>query len=354
MRVLRIYPTANDVRHRRRDLALRGLGIEVALVVPDGYGSAWTHAPVERELPHRRARVFNKASIPLHLWDPLALRQAVREFDPDVVDVHEEPYFPAGAEATLVAGGRPVVMQSCQNIAKRFPLPIRAMRRRVLARLAGMYPCSQQGADVLREWGFRGRLAVVPYGVEDELFDVRSSGERVGFVGRLVPEKGVADLLSFGRRLLCVGDGPLAGAVREAGGEVVAARSTDELARQLARMAVLAAPSRTTPGWKEQFGRMVVEAMAAGVPVVAYSSGALPEVIGPDGVLVAEGDRAGLVEAIQAVLDDPRPLGERGRARARTHYRWETVAASMISLYRAVLQPDGHAAPASGERASCP
>lgn len=339
MRVLRIYPTANDARHRCRDLALRRLGLDVALVAPKAYGSTWAASPIEPEIPHRRARVINKGSIPLHLWDPVALRRAVHEFDPDVVDVHEEPYFPAGAQAVLAAGGRPVVMQTCQNIAKPFPGPIRALRRWALSRVAGMYPCSAEAAEVLRMWGFRRRVSVIPYGVEEDLFGVRPFGERIGFIGRLVPEKGIDDLLDFGARLLCVGDGPLAGAVRSVGGEVTAARSTDELAEQLGRMAVLAAPSRTTPAWKEQFGRMVVEAMAAGVPVVAYASGALPEVVGPDGMLVPEGDKAGLVTAIKSVLADPRPLGERGRARAWSRYRWKVVAEQMAGLYGAVLSP---------------
>jgi glycosyltransferase involved in cell wall biosynthesis len=202
-----------------------------------------------------------------------------------------------------------------------------------------MYPCSAEAAEVLRVWGFRRRVSVIPFGVEEDLFDVRPVGERIGFIGRLVPEKGIDDLLDFGPRLLCVGDGPLAGAVRAVGGEVTAARSTDELAEQLGRMAVLAAPSRTTPAWKEQFGRMIIEAMAAGVPVVAYASGALPEVMGPDGVLVTEGDRTGLVNAIEAVLDDPGRLGEQGRARAWSRYRWTVVGERMADLYRAVLSP---------------
>jgi glycosyltransferase involved in cell wall biosynthesis len=339
-RVLRIYPTANDARHRRRDLELRRLGLEVSLVVPDAYRSTWTHTPVEPELPHRRSRLFHKGSIPLHLWDPVALRRAVRQFQPDIVDIHEEPYFPAGAQGVLAAAGRPVVMQTCQNIPKRLPAPIRGMRRWVFGRVSGMYPCSELSAAVLREWGFRGHVSVIPYGVEDELFEVRPSGERIGFIGRLVPQKGVVDLLGFGRRLLCVGAGPLADAVREAGGEVVSARSTEELAHQLTRMAVLVAPSRTTAGLKEQFGRMAAEGMAAGVPVVAYDSGALPEIIGDGGILVPEGDRTRLVEAVTSLLRDPRPLGERGRARAWSRFRWRTVAAEMAALYRAVLSPN--------------
>jgi len=333
VRVLRIYPMANDARFRRRDLALQRRGVEVGLVVPDAYGSDWSVSPVEAELPHWRSRLLNRNSIPLHLWSPRALRRAVREFDPDLVDVHEDPYFPAAGEAVAAAGRRPVVMFAAQNIAKRFPAPVRALRSWVLRRLAGAYPCCLEAGQLLRLWGFRGPMSVIPYGVDDELFRVRPTGDRIGFVGRLIPEKGVLDLADLGPRLLCVGEGPLADELRAAGAEVVAARSTETLARQLERMAVLVAPSRATARSKEQFGRTVVEAMAAGVPVVAYASGALPEVIGDAGVLVREGDRRRLTAAIEEVRADPGDLGERGRARAFALYRWEAVAGQMVELY---------------------
>jgi glycosyltransferase involved in cell wall biosynthesis len=333
VRVLRIYPMANDARFRRRDLALRRRGAEVGLVVPERYGLDWSVAPVERELPYWRSRLINRNSIPLHLWDQRVLQRAVEDFQPDVVDVHEEAYFPAAAQAVAAAGGRPVVMFAAQNIAKRFLPPVRALRGWVLKRLAGAYPCCEEAASLLRLWGFRGRVSVIPYGVDDELFRVRPRGDRIGFLGRLVPEKGVLDLVELAPQLLCVGEGPLAGELRGAGAEVVTARSTQELAEQLARMAVLVAPSRTTTGWKEQFGRMVVEAMAAGVPVVAYASGSLPEVVGDAGVLVPEGDRRRLTAVVRQVLTDAGDLGERGRARAAARYRWDAVAEQMIDLY---------------------
>jgi len=71
--------------------------------------------------------------------------------------------------------------------------------------------------------------------------------------------------------------------------------------------------------------------------VVAYDSGALPEVIGSAGLLVPEGDRDALVRTIEAVLDRPGTLGERGRARAWQRYRWRTVAEQMTGMYREVL-----------------
>jgi glycosyltransferase involved in cell wall biosynthesis len=333
MRVLRVYPTANDPRHRRRDFALAEVGVETAIVAPYAYGADWSPTPIEPELRHWRSRLLNGSSIPLHLWDPRALRRAVQDFDPDLVDVHEECYFPAGAQAVLAAGGRPVTMFAAQNIAKRYPAPIRRMRRWVLDRLAAAYPCSSDAATLLRGWGYRGLVEIVPYGVEDELFAVQPRGEHVGFVGRLAPEKGIRDLLGFGKRLLCIGRGPLEEEVRAAGARVEEARTLDDLARGFERMAVLAIPSRTTPGWKEQFGRVAAEAMAAGVPVVAYDSGSLAEVIGEAGVLVPEGDRAGLVRAIESALDRPDGLAERGRARAWERYRWRTVAEQMVGLY---------------------
>jgi glycosyltransferase involved in cell wall biosynthesis len=338
MRVLRIYPTANDPRHRLRDVALQRLGVEVGLVAPDAYGSDWAADPIGGGIPHWRSRLVNRSSIPLHLWDPRVLRTAVRSFEPDLVDVHEEPYFPAGAQGALAAGGRPLVMQSCQNIPKRHPVPIRRLRDWVFTRVDGMYPCSGRAAEVLRGWGFGGNIEVVPYGVEDELFEVRPTGERIGFVGRLVPEKGLGDALGFGERLLCVGRGPLEDEARAAGAEVVTARSTDELAQQLERMAVVVIPSRTTPSWKEQFGRVAAEAMAAGVPVVAYASGALPEVIGDAGLLVSEGDRLALQRAVDWAQTRSRELAERGRTRAWAEFRWETVARRMTRLYTDVLR----------------
>jgi glycosyltransferase involved in cell wall biosynthesis len=337
MRVLRIYPTANDPRHRQRDLALLSLGVEVGLVAPDAYGVDWSTTPIEAELPHWRSRLLNRNSIPLHLWAPRALRKAVRAFRPTVVDVHDECYFPAAAQAVVAAARRPVVMFAAQNIPKRYPAPFRGLQHFVFRRAAGFYACSGEATDVLRGWGYRGRVDVVPYGVEDELFDVRRDGDRIGFVGRLAPEKGVADILRFGPRLLCVGDGPLAPQVRAAGGEVVATRSVAELAVQLARMAVLVMPSLSRPNWKEQFGRAAVEAMAAGVPVVAYDSGSLREVVGDAGVLVPEGDADALGRMALHVAVAPEELGERGRDRARERFRWTKVAEQMVELYRGAL-----------------
>src|SRR5256885_3578871 len=90
------------------------------------------------------------------------------------------------------------------------------------------------------------------------------------------------------------------------------------------------------PVHREQFGRVLVEAMAAGTPVVGSSSGAIPEVIGDAGLVVPEGDPSALAEALDRLLGNPAlrsSLVERGRARVASHYAWPVVAARTRDLY---------------------
>ena len=98
---------------------------------------------------------------------------------------------------------------------------------------------------------------------------------------------------------------------------------------------VLAVPSLPIPGWLEQFGRVVVEAQASGVPAVASASGALPEVVGRAGILVPPGDSKALAAALVRLLDEP-GLWHRVRSEATQsvgRYSWESVAALQGALY---------------------
>lgn len=335
--MLRIYPAGNDPRHRQREHALRRQGVEVGLVLPVAYGADWASSPVEKDILHWRVRMLNSGSIPLHLWWPRGIARAIAEFKPDVVDVQEESFFPAGYQGVNAAGKLPAVMYAAQNLDKPLPPLIGSMQRAVFRRVDAIYACSTGAAELIRARGYTGTVHVIPLGVDASLFDLQPTGDRIGFIGRLVPEKGVRDLLMFGSRLLCLGDGPLADEVRAAGGEVRLARDIAELAAGLAEMAVLAAPSRSTRTWKEQFGRMAVEAMAAGVPVVAYASGSLPEVIGDAGIVVPEGDIGALNAAITRAIADRGEIALHGRRRARAEFSWETVAVRMARIYEQVL-----------------
>ncbi len=137
----------------------------------------------------------------------------------------------------------------------------------------------------------------------------------VGFGGRLVPEKGVRLLvdavagLEQAVHLVFLGEGPeeagLRGRAAEAGvkdrvhfpGWV----PSTEMPAWLAALDILALPSLTTRGWAEQFGRIAVEAMACGVPVVGSDSGEIPRVLGDAGVVVPEGEVQALAGALEGL-----------------------------------------------------
>ena len=105
-------------------------------------------------------------------------------------------------------------------------------------------------------------------------------------------------------------------------------------------MDLLCAPSMTTGRWREQFGRMLIEAFACGVPVIASSSGEIPYVVGDAGIVVEEGDARRWREAISSLLDDEdgrRSLGERGRRRALAIYDWTSIADQHAAFFEEVL-----------------
>jgi len=99
-------------------------------------------------------------------------------------------------------------------------------------------------------------------------------------------------------------------------------------------------PSCTTRVWKEQFGRILVEAMACKVPVVGSDSGAIPEVVGDAGLIFPEGDAAALAECLRQLKESPelrQELAERGYVRAATHYSQERTGSLSVNFYKEVL-----------------
>ncbi len=173
----------------------------------------------------------------------------------------------------------------------------------------------------------------------------------VGYIGRLVPEKGVdllADALApLDASLLVVGEGPARRDLERRvaawpGSKAAFAGAVDhaDIPDYLAFLDALVLPSRTTPAWAEQFGHVLVEAMAAGVPIVGSSSGAIPEVIGDAGLIFPEGDVEALRRQLQTLLTDEslrKTLIDRGHERVRTSYSNAVIATIQREIYARVL-----------------
>jgi glycosyltransferase involved in cell wall biosynthesis len=287
----------------------------------------------------------------------------------DMIHCWEEPYVTAGAQiAELAPPGVPLVFATFQNLSKQYPPPFNWMERRVLGRADGWIAF---GRTIHETQAMRAGYAdipsrVIPPGVDTNRFapDAAARGRVrsdrgwhdeipvVGYLGRFVPEKGLGVLTAALRRVaepwraLFVGGGEsqseLHALAASYPGRVSIATNVphDEVPGYLNAMDVLCAPSQTTSRWREQFGRMLIEAMACGVPVLASRSGEIPHVVGDAGLLLGEDDVEAWTTAIRNVVSDPelrRDLADRGLRRARLEFAWPVVARRHLEFFDDVV-----------------
>ncbi len=291
------------------------------------------------------------------------LRSILRE-GWDVVHCWEEPYILAGGQvAWWTRPGTALVFRTAQSINKSYPPPFRWIERYAMRRAAG-WICSgslvAQSLSVRR--GYDKPMARIPLGVDVECFRPDPDAGRailqklgwepgppvVGYLGRFVPDKGLGlmmralDQLTGDWRGLFVGAGPMEAEMRtwaaRHGDRVRLCTDVthDHVPAYLNAMTVLCAPSQTMPNWKEQFGRMIVEAFASGVPVIGSDSGEIPHVIRDSGIIVREKDEVGWTRAIGEVIATParcRELAERGLQRAQDEFAWSAVARRYLDFF---------------------
>lgn len=375
MRVLRISHSAVVTAWRQREHALRADGSTVHLLS----ARRWPEGgrPVDLD-PAPGEDVVGVRTVGRHpqlfLYDPRPLWRALGQ-PWDLIDLHEEPSALATAEVLVLRALRrvraPYVLYSAQNIAKRYPPPFRWSERWALRHAGAVSVCNAAAARILRDKGLRAPVRVIGLGVE-----VRAPGAtttagpggsrgrhataarfRVGYAGRfLAPHKGIDTLLTAvagepGWDLHLAGDGPQAAQLRaraarpDLAGRVTfhGALTDDDLTAFYRSLDVLAVPSVAAPGWVEQFGRVAVEAMALGVPVVVSDSGALPEVVADAGLVVPPGDADALHAALRRVADED-SLAERLRVdgvRRAQRYTWAAIAEQYRGLYREALTTSG-------------
>jgi glycosyltransferase involved in cell wall biosynthesis/GT2 family glycosyltransferase len=375
MRVLRVSHSAVVDAWRERERKLRSDGVDVVLLSARRWDEGGTAVQLEPRPGEPVIGVRTLGSHPaLFVYDPRPLWHALGERW-DVIDIHEEPYALATAETLLLRALRraldrrprePFVVYSAQNLEKRYPWPFLQLERRVLRTAAGISVCNTEAGEIARRKGLHGLVAHIPLGIDPTHFRtrtiddedagaVRSPGTvNVGYSGRLAEHKGVRDLLEAvaGDERLHVdiaGDGPLREEVRARSAafshrvRLRGALPQEALPDFYRGLDVLAVPSLETPGWVEQFGRVAVEAMACGTPVVATSTGALPDVVGDAGLLVPPADARALRDALlRAGTDEALRARMRaaGLARAR-ECTWPQVARQYRRLYEAVTPHRG-------------
>ncbi|WP_260439501.1 glycosyltransferase [Humibacillus xanthopallidus] len=354
---------------RERERALRRRGHDVTVVSAARWQEGGREVPL---VPRPGEAVVAAPTLGHHpalfVYDPRPLWAALGE-PLDVIDVHEEPFALATAEVLLLRWLRrqraPYVLYTAQNLDKRYPVPFRWVERAALRGARGVSACNAAAARIAERKGFPGRARTIDLGTDLSVFTPAGAADRraggaaersgqadaplVGYAGRLDPAKGVdvlvrAAALEATVRVRVAGDGPERESLEALADQLgiadrvefvgpLAAEALPDFYRSLDALAV---PSLTTASWVEQFGRVALEAMACGTPVVVSDSGALPGAVDGAALVVPEGDPAALAKALQQVTSDAvvrSRLVADGLRRAQAS-SWDEVATAYERLYR--------------------
>jgi glycosyltransferase involved in cell wall biosynthesis len=355
-------------------------GVDLTVVVPPSWDDP--RNPVRLEKTHTKgyemivSNVAFNGNFHLHFYPKL--RRIVRQIRPDVFHIDEEPYNLVTFQAMRLAQSvkAHTVVFTWQNLFRRYPFPFSLMERYVLKRTDALLVGNSEAADVWERKGYRGPMYLIPqFGVDPAIYYRRERVTKrgkisvfkhrqarppsqpalvIGYVGRLVEEKGVEILLHAVSKLVgpwsvqILGNGPdrkrLESVAQWLG---IAPRVTfdqqipsSHLPHYFSGLDVLVLPSKTRANWKEQFGRVLIEAMACDVITVGARSGAIPEVIGDAGLTFAEGDVEELQAHLQHLLDDVsirQGFRQKGRRRVTDHYTQAAIAHNTVEVYRQIL-----------------
>jgi glycosyltransferase involved in cell wall biosynthesis len=303
--------------------------------------------------------VFN-GQFHIHFYPQLA--QLTREIRPHIVHIDEEPYNFATYHANILARhvNAKTLWFSWQNLERRYPPPFSWIEQYNLRHIDYAVAGSQTSGQIWRDKGYKGPLAVIPqFGVDPVIFSPPENPRptetvQIVYAGRLVAEKGVDLLVRTLSKLkgswhaTLLGNGPAEKELRELVhtfnlDDHVTFRahipSTDmpDFYRQ---MDILVLPSRTLPNWTEQFGRVLVEAMACGICVIGSDAGEIPHVIGNAGLIFPEDHPELLRVHLQDLVDSAerrQVLGDHGRQRVLDRFTQTHIARATLEVYKELV-----------------
>ncbi len=322
-----------------------------------------------------RARVHPLPSFAIPMYDYYrcawphfqGLEQELEDFEPDVVHVTTPTFLGYFGQSWALRHRLPVVASYHTHFVQYFPyyhasalMPLGwGLLRHFHNRCARTYAPSASAVQELTGRGFE-RLALWPRGIDTQAFNPRhrdpglrqrlsAKGEKlILFVGRLVSEKGLKDLVAVVRRLqakgqkvrpVFAGDGPMARALRRRlpQAQLLGFVTGLPLSQLYASCDLFLFPSRT-----ETFGNVILEAMASGLPVVAYNAGGVGDILSQSqaGLACEPGDREGLAQACLSLLKSPgrsRLMAGRGLREAAKR-SWGAINGALIQDYRDLAQ----------------
>ena len=374
-------------REKFRTLAQLKPNIEVTIVVP----KKWKPGGVQNKIIETKPLIDdNFKVIPISNFSQnnqglltfgIDLVKLLREFQPQIIQV--EQGIKSFAYAQLITLnkwlnlGAKNVFFTWWNLPYQSKFPVSYLEQYNINNTDGLVAGNQDAADIIREHGYRKAVSVMPQlGVDEVLFspkpqpnlakklNIKNDDFVIGFVGRFVPEKGVLTLLKALKelsqkhwKLLLLGRGELKETIinkaqdLRIADKLIMVESVEhkQVPQYINLMNVLVLPSETTYqfktltalGWKEQFGHVLIEAMACKVPVIGSNSGEIPNVIEEAGLIFPEGDALALKNCLTQLMLDRNladELAKKGYQRVVSYYTNKALAQKSLSFYEGLVQ----------------
>jgi glycosyltransferase involved in cell wall biosynthesis len=344
------------------------LGIQLELVIPDKWGNQYPEilsSPVYTI--HKLPALFSGKN---HFHCYRHLSRLIEKIRPDVIHIDEESFSFVTFQVLRIAkkNNIPAIFFNWQNIDKRYPWPFSYFERYAFSHASIGIAGTEEVKDVLQRKGCRLPLFVIPqFGVDTAVFIKQPQIELkkkivgnsdslvVGYCGRFVEEKGISDILTACSQLprsvhmVLLGGGLFKSELMKQSSKIgieervhiVDSVPSTEMPRYLNIFDCLVLPSHTRPHWKEQFGRVLIEAMACEVPVIGSNSGEIPNVIEHTGLIFPEGNIQALMECLKKILEDKMMrmnLGRAGRERVEKYFTQRKIAVDIVKVYRSVVR----------------
>lgn len=333
----------------------------VIVADPPGADGATVHA-----LPVRWPRAW-RASWYLHHYP--ALGALIEELAPDIIHLWEEPWSIVALQTIGIRNRKvpraAIVMEVDQNICRRLPLPFELIRKRVLKQTDFVMARSTDAVSVVRASGYGGATSLIGYGVDRSVFrpmDRLRARSRfgfsdfiIGYVGRVVREKGLSDAIDALSRtskrvgLAILGEGPARPELEAQASKLGVGDRVrflpwgppEQVAEFIAAADAIILLTRTMPRVKEQFGRVIIEAHACGVPVIGSTCGAIPDVVGAGGWIIPERDANRLAALLDELAGDRLRLeaaGAAGERQVSDRFSFDAIARILADGWKQASQ----------------
>lgn len=340
--------------------------IEIMIISP----SQWKNILIKNYKTHERS-IENLYNLDVHKPGNLKrytyknLYNVIKDFNPDIIHIDEEPWFRSTFQIVLISRfflkTKPkIVIFTWENIDKSHKIHYHLMEKFTISNSDAIITGNKDAKKRILKRKAKCPVYIFPnIGVDlkDYSFTQRNFNTiNVGYIGRLVPEKGIFLLLNVfnklpykNKRLIITGDGQLKGDIKK---YIIKHKLKkyiilnppvphSKVPEVLQKLNILVLPSITTANWKEQFGHVLIQAMASKVAVIGSSCGAIPEVIRNAGLIFKEDNQEDLYNKMLFLIKNEKQrkvLIQRGYLRVKKNYTNEILADKTVKVYNEILK----------------